>query len=252
MPDLNSPPLIMAWGDRSTQNLTSSAALNVYADFDQELLDSPNWSKFMSQFSYLQGLLSSKEITPNEIDLIWVGINESIGSVGGAAGSQAFVSNYTVKDGLVSSESVSRLLWVSGHEIFHMLSPYSFPIWISESLAQYYGYKSLSHAGDVSQTPAQLLKSQVTNIPHGTSGLYEASEMVVSQNDMGYYAVFYIKGAAFWEEIDTALTIKGASLDQYISYLSGERKSDVQLNGAFVGEIEQVIGEIEFAKISSH
>jgi len=251
LPKPDTAPLIMSWGRTSAQKIESNIQFNIYADNSQNILNDQSWSQLMSQYNYLQQLLSVGGPPNKGIDIIWVGIDADIGFLGGATGSQAFISNYAVENNQVSRNSLLRLHWVSGHEIFHMLSTYSYPLWITESLAHYYGYKSLSMAGVSYQTPVEIWESSLAKMPHASTGLYEANEMVENENDMSYYGLFYDKGAAFWQELDNELTRKETSLDEYIALLSEGDTSNAQLNRNFTIAIEKVLGNRKFAQLVS-
>ncbi len=251
LPASDEPPLIMAWGNSSAQKLESNLQFNIYADNAKGIMSNSSWSQLIAQYDYLIQLFPSKETSKKEIDLIWVGIDASVGSMGGAAGSQAFISNYIVKDKEVSQKSMVRVHWVSGHEIFHMLTTYTYPTWISESLAHYYGYKSLSIAGAESETPIDAWNKNKDRMPHATIGLYEAHDMVANKNDMSYYGLFYVKGAAFWEEIDIALNKKDSSLDEYLEILSGANQTNGQFNDTFVKAIIKTLGKSKYTQLVS-
>ncbi len=245
------PPLIMAWGNITEQKNEANVQFNLYTDNNFDVMNYQNWSQLFSQYDYLQQLLFSKGTEKKEIDLIWVGIDAKIGSMGGAAGKQAYVSNYVVENNQVSQKSFVRLHWVSGHEIFHMLTPFAYPTWISESLAHYYGFKSLRFADIKSETPIEMWEKNKNRMPHATSGLYEAHDKVVNKQDMSYYGLFYVKGAAFWYELDNELTKKGASLDSYLATLSGAEQSSGQFNSNFQVVIEKIIGKNKYDKLVS-
>ena len=243
LPDASEAPLIMVWGNSSAQKKYEGAYFNLYIDNSQRILKIISWKQLFAQFDYLNRLLVNDKKNNKNIDVVWVGYEKSYGFVGGAAGSQAYITNYAVENGKVNVSDISRLLWISGHEEFHMLSHYSFPLWVSESLAQYYGYKSLAKLGIASKSPAELWRLRKDKIPHSNAGLYFANKKVVDDKNMSYYGLFYEKGAAFWNELDGALKTKGTSLDSYIQLLSSTRSSLIELNKKFVAAVEKVVGK---------
>jgi hypothetical protein len=252
LPANDSAPLILVWGDSAAKKSNQKTHFNLYVDDLTRVLKEGSWAQVLAQFNYLQQLLLNDSEEKKDIDIVWIGIDESIGVLGGAAGSQAYISNYAVKGNQVSLNDLSRLYWISGHEEFHMLSSYSFPTWISESLAHYYGFKSLSAAGFSTQSPIDIWKTQVDKFPHSNTGLYKAHEMVVESNEMNYYGLFYNKGAAFWNELDEALIKKGSSLDLFISFLPNKNNSLAQLNKHFVTAIEKVLEKDDFSRLASN
>lgn len=251
LPTKNSAPLILVWGVHTAQNNSLKTQFKLYVDNSSRVLKDGAWTQLLSQFNYLQSLLLKGGKEKKDIDIVWIGNDESIGALGGAAGSQSYISNYAIKNNLVSFEDLSRLYWISGHEQFHMLSSYSFPIWISESLAHYYGYKSLSNKDFLSQSPVDVWGDNMHKTLYSNIGLYSANEKVAVSKDMSYYGLFYDKGAAFWHELDNELMKKGSNLDLFIGFLDNKDKSIAKLNDPFVTAIEQIIGREPFIKLVS-
>ena len=95
-------------------------------------------------------LFSDQEASDQYAELAWVGIDKKDEVLGGAAGATGFVSNYALENGAIDVISRERLFWISGHELFHTLSTYPYDLWASESLAHYYGYKSLIQDSQIS------------------------------------------------------------------------------------------------------
>lgn len=63
---------------------------------------------------------------------------------------------------------------------------------------------------------------------------------------MSYYALFYIKGAAFWQEPDQTLVRHGRSLDNYLPD-SGNHKA--ALPAGLTQTIVSVIGKAEWLRL---
>ena len=63
--------------------------------------------------------------------------------------------------------------------------------------------------------------------------------------------MFYIKGAAFWHELDILVSNKGYTLDKYLSLLSNSQKESGKLSQEFNFEITKVIGEQAFSEVTS-
>ncbi|BDY05254.1 hypothetical protein [Ferrimonas sp. YFM] len=241
LPSAIQPPLILPFGTPTAAFQEQETHFLVYTDImGRELTINHNQALLSSQYQYLSQLLNRTKATQQQLSLVWAGINESHGMIGGAAGSNAFVSNYAIGDGGISKQSKERLFWVSAHELFHMLAPYSYPTWLSESLAHYYGYKSLAKFGAPSNTPQRDWDSQRTKMPNSDARLYEAHTKVTQERQMQYYGLFYVKGAAFWQRLDELLMRHGDSLDNYLPQLA----EWVSQNGHFDSEFETTMSDI--------
>lgn len=228
----------------------SGRKFRIYTDSSGlALINERTQQRLNKQFSYLSSLFFPGDIPNTTIDIAWVGIDEERKTVGGAAGESAYISNYAISTNN-SEMSQERLFWVSGHETFHMISSYSYPLWIAESLAHYYGYKSLAQHGPTLITPIEEWDKQKNSVSNSKAGLYEAHTKVLN-NEGSYYGLFYGKGAAFWHDLDTRLENKDDSLDHYLSLLSNSQQGKEELSREFTTAIINIIGKQEFKQLVS-
>jgi hypothetical protein len=114
---------------------------------------------------------------------------------------------------------------------------------MSESLAHYFGYKSLSQDDKPILTPAEEWKKKHTLMPNSEAGLYKAHDEVTKNKDMRYYGLFYVKGSAFWYELDMFLKQNDDSLDHYLSLLAVPQGIDGKLSKEYIKAISRVIGD---------
>ncbi|MBU2712657.1 hypothetical protein [Zooshikella harenae] len=244
LPQSDQPPLLLAWGKPSTRINVENLKLTIYADNELLIHEIKTIKESLQkQYSYLQTVFSQPEHMNQVRDwsLIWVGIDKKHKSLGGAAGSEAYISNYLVDKKQLTKQSIPMLLKVSAHETVHSITEYPFPLWISESLAEYYAYKSMQFISYSVNDPLTEWKQKRNVIPHAKTGLYEANLKVSEQHDMSYYPLFYVKGAAFWQALDKALQDKQKTLDTFIPLLSTETTQH-KLNNAFIRQVEGIIG----------
>ncbi len=251
LPNRDEAPLLIIWGDSRADYQTEDLRFTIFTDnIGKRLFNRQTIKIFEAQYNYLNGLLSPKN-SSKIIRLVWVGIEKRWNKLGGAAGAESFISNYEVNRGKFDRRSKEKLLWISAHETFHMLVEYSYPIWISESLAHYYGYKSLALLGPTISSPAHEWTKSKLKVQFGAIGLYDAHQKVRQSNDMKYYGLFYDKGAAFWQELDNELLRKNDSLDRYLDLLEGSDDLSGSLDEDFVSAIENVIGAKTFALLKA-
>ena len=252
LPGPDEPPLIMPWGNYNVQEKNQDLEFTLFSDVAQRALSLQSRALFIAQYRYLRKLFSLPPHSGNQLDLILVGIDAGKGSIGGAAGSQAFIANYPEYPEGRAEESTSRTHWVAGHEMFHIISPHEFPLWISESLAQYYGYKSqVVVGGTTTINPLEMWAKDAAQLPHASSGLYQAHKMVSGKQDMSYYPLLYIKGAAFWQNLDVLLQTQGRSLDEFLSKLTSADLSSGELPDSFAKSVLGIIGGDRYKKLVS-
>ncbi len=220
LPGLHQPPLFLLAGEPDHARRVSDITFRFFhallpADFDQALLH----DSIELQLIYLTSLVSREahlKSTPSEIDVLILGIDESLGQVGGAAGHTAWLVNVAVGNDGISSTEMTRMLWLTGHELFHLLGLDSAPLWAAESLAHYYGYKSMR----ASEEADQLFQRMLEDLP--ATGLLEAHHNVTHRGEGHYYGLFYTRGAAFWRALDEQLfesTEGKNNLDEFLPML---------------------------------
>ncbi len=243
LPAETEPPLILVWGKASKTLVTAQTTLTLYKDDPTGALKAKNLPLLQKQLEFLQGLFATSKPATKNIDLAWVSIERKLGQIVGAAGKQTFLANFAVHEGATTPESVAKLHWVSAHKLFHLLSDTNYPLWISESLTQYFGYKSLKIAGVHSESPMDQWRMFKERFPHAATGLYEAHIKVAHHNDATYYPLFYIKGAAFWQTIDEELQKADKSLNQLMGTLTPQTSGIHELPQATLDDLRSSIPE---------
>lgn len=243
LPAPNQPPLILTWGKSTKTLATGQTVLTLFKDAPTSAMKAENLLALQQQLEYLQEVLGSEENAPSYIDLVWVAIDKELRQTAGAAGKQAFLANFAVTDGTATNDSIAKLHWVSAHELFHMLANQPYPLWISESLAQYYGYKSLEKAGLQTETPMEQWQIFKERYPHAATGLYEAHLNVTRDNNPNYYPLFYMKGAAFWQAVDQELQKAGTSLDEVLPQIKSAAPNDATLSSGTINLLKTTLSE---------
>ena len=236
----------MLWGATQRQVAVGEAKMTLTAD-NPMLYELGLHHLLIDSIQSLKAVFSDQALKKNW-SIVWLKKERSSGSVGGAAGKATFLANYPVEQGKLSEDAQARLHRISVHESIHLMSPYQFPLWINESLAEYYAWKMTDKAGLKTESPKQQWASMQTRYPHAKAGLYEADHKVTLLRDMSYYPLFYVKGAAFWQQIDQALSEHGKSLDTFVKILN---HSKTQLPADFVSAIQRIIGKPRWDTLES-
>ncbi|MDE1464020.1 hypothetical protein [Spartinivicinus poritis] len=245
------PPVFMVWGKKTGVIKIHNFKINIFSD--KELLYSKIPSikeELEKQYSYLSAVFLSdkQQITWS---LVWIAIDQKYNHLSGAAGANAYITNYLVDNGRLTDRTLPWLLRVSAHETVHVLSKYTLPTWINESLAEYYAFKTLTLSNIETRDPIQEWLKRKSAISHASSGLYHANRMVSEQHDMSFYPLFYLKGAALWQELDIALNEEGKNLDQYIRLLNKDDSHDPTINQSFIQSMVRELGSGLWESISS-
>ena len=256
LPKTNEPPLLLPFGDRAHTEELEGTNFNIYIH-QKDSKNSSQLRSLVSQFgktfTYLKDLNTTQKSTHKNVDIVWVEIDPALNTQGGAAGSSAFLANFSFNQSSLDSLSAARLLWISGHELMHMLSSAPLPLWMAESLAHYYGYKALKKTGfneQILQSAFESLKSHANSSP---IGLLEAQHQVAELNQRQYYPLFYSKGSLFWKVIDEAIqkNNNSTSLDDFLNTLFNYsyENEKASLPDKFVLELEKVLGKEKLSEI---
>ncbi len=229
MPEPHQPPLFLLAGEPDLTRRFADISFRFFhamlpADFDPTKLH----DSLEHQLTYLTSLVPREKRAasiPAEIDVLILGIDQSLDRVGGAAGHTAYLVNVAVGDDGISSTELVRLLWITGHELFHLLGLDSAPLWTAESLAHYYGYKSM----EASEKAQQLFDRMLEDLPE--MGLLQAHRRVTRQGEGQYYGLFYTRGAAFWRALDEHLSESTGSEYNLDAFLPMLREHEFGPNG---------------------
>jgi len=120
------------------------------------------------------------------------------------------------------------------------------PVWVGESLAQYYGLKALAASAIDSTAVASVRDRYIDASRPVTAGLVEWQRRS-DEGDPAAYALFYEQGATFWALVDAALARASGgrqSLDDLMpQLLESEFGPDGRLPASFVDRLEQVAGK---------
>lgn len=248
IPAENQPPLFYLAGKTLSSIKIANQRFDIYSNTDIGALLGPTQLKLQqAQFDYLMQVTAAKP--SQSISLLWLGVSPAQRNLGGAAGLNSYLANFHYDASGINVKSQQRLWWISGHELFHMLYSKSLALWQSESLAHYFGYKSLLKAGVQPEHTPLYYAEKAASGSVATAGLYLAQQKVAEQQDYRYYALFYDKGAAFWYELDLLLQQQDKSLDQYLPMLHLQHTEEYQLPAGFIEAVSQAVGKQRFEQL---
>lgn len=233
-------PLFFIWGKKPTPIKLPSLTVNIFTDRQGDtLLDKQKLVKWLEpRYEYIAKVFHTNNDYP--INVIWLARNANAKVSGGLAGYHSFLANYYVENNQLVKNTETILLHTSLHEYVHVASPYRYATWIEESLAEYYANKAVT-LGEFNTNSLERWQKIASAHPSFSAGLYEANQKLL-KGAVSYYSVLYIKGSAFWNEIDQHLLQHNTSLDQFIPYLAGTN-DNVELPKVFIDKVEPIIGK---------
>lgn len=255
LPTIKEPFLFLVWGKTPTSVNLVGKQFEIYSDKIAESIDK---RRLMIQLEpnlrYLNKVFTNQlgDHIERPISVIMLGQDDRVlKDAGGAAKDHMALVNYYTQGAGFAENWEPRFQETMLHEYVHLLVPCSsFPRWACESLADYYSYKSLS-LGHLNNTALELWQRSNKNALNKL-GLYEIDKKFWETKSFNYYALFYIKGAAFWNELDIALNKKYRNLDNYLHLLVLEPATyQSTLPQVFTSQMIEIIGNEKFKQLSA-
>lgn len=251
VPSSKQAPLFMIVGVPDNRIQLESTSFNLFSGHLPKNFNTQNFYRsYGRQLSYLYKLMKTvnASLPPESVDVLILGIDGTLGELGGAAGVDTYLANIVLTDGRVATQERVKHLWVAAHEMVHILGLGTGALWATESLAHYYGFKSF----DKNKQADRLFKNMLNDMEH--IGLLKAQQLV-AQGEGQYYSQFYIKGASFWRDLDGAIMAASQSkrsLDNYLGMLvKGEFGANGELPVDFQKRVTEVIGERKMSGLLS-
>lgn len=256
VPPVHGGPEFYVLGEASTsQRRLGGLEVTYVADSAARVRQLGLEARHAAALRYLTKLVPAPQAAaPSDRSLlvVWLGVSESRGAAGGAAGSRSFLANYVLGSPANSGRNTALTTLIAAHEQFHQLvdvlrselPPQPSFVWFNESMAHYYGLKALAMADPSPSAKAvrDRFIDRQRDIEHGLLELnrrYEAGDQAV-------YELFYSQGATFWYEVDTAIqtaTRGQQSLDDHLlPLLRGALQADGSLPVSFIDQLREVTG----------
>ena len=159
--------------------------------------------KALNYFKFVIG--EEKSRSQNDLSVVWFGAPRERHQASGAAGYDTIMANYIVgQDDPKQAEQLLSLMLVF-HEQFHQMSSGSHPIWMGESLANYYALKALSRAFPDNESERAIWNRFINTQAPPSIGLLDIQKQIIETGNRQNYGLLYTQGASFWFEIDEAI-----------------------------------------------
>jgi hypothetical protein len=146
-----------------------------------------------------------------KMTVFWFGLHTTLRTVGGSSGYRTMAVNYLRSNPHSPISARERelrryvLLFVLLHEQFHISGVGTAPLWLKESLAQYYALKSLRKSDEVdAKLWRRMYRKMVRRAPKDTT-LIALQRRFERKRDKKAYGGFYTLGLRFLFELDRAI-----------------------------------------------
>jgi len=240
LPQSEEPPLLLVLGQKKEDIQIKNKTITVQSDSKVVMNHLSIWKPTLKhQLNYISRIFPAPNSSSWQIAFFSSHFNFT--SRRGVIGKNTVVVNTPMQGGMLTDESIHSMLVFAAHESVHLLENRQHPVWAAESLAEYYGIKSLFGTGYAMDKPVENWRTFAKNFSLSGTGLIQANENVTKKNLHQYYPIFSIKGAAFWYELDKALQSKHSDLDDMIKFLDFDENG--QFSQGFIERLTRIVGE---------
>lgn len=203
---VNEPPNFYNLGNpprRAVDN--GSYSLNYIGENLDAVLSIISPKDHMEAIKYLRSVLGKYARNVDRLDVNWFGVPRERREASGAAGFDTILANYIIaKDTPKREEQLLSLMLVL-HEQFHQLDSGAYPIWMGESLANYYALKAMRKIYPEDEA-ATLVWDRFIDIERPIDiSLTQIQSEISNDNNRQNYGLLYTQGASFWYELDTEI-----------------------------------------------
>ena len=186
----------------------------------------------MEAIEYLRSILGVTARTEERLNVNWFGAPHERHEASGAAGYDTILANYILPHDNPNRTDQLLTLMLVFHEQFHQLNSASQPIWISESLANYYALKALKEIYP-EDSAAKSVWDRFINAERPIDiSLLQIESEITNDNNRENYGLLYTQGASFWYELDEELQSNSfgkLNLDNYLpEIMTLDLQSDTQ------------------------
>ncbi|MFD1261868.1 hypothetical protein [Entomomonas asaccharolytica] len=255
LPTREQPFLFWVWGKAPTHVTVANKQFEVFSDKSAEPINKRMLMvKVEPNLRYLNQVFTSQlgDYIKKPISLVMLERNDRVmEDAGGVAQDHVALVNYYTYGYQLAEDWEVRFHKTMLHEYVHLLVPCeTFARWTCESLADYYAYKALT-VGRLNTTAIHRWYRQSMSRPNKL-GMYQIDKRFWQTGSWSYYSLFYVKGAAFWNELDSLLHKKYRNLDSYLQLLVMEPNHyQTDLPQPFVNKMIEIIGEQDYKKLSA-
>ncbi len=202
----NEPPNYFNLGNAPSLSVSNSVdSLNYIGDDLDTVLSIINPEDHLKAIEYLRSVLGASARTVEKLDVNWFGAPRERREASGAAGYDTILANYIVSNDTPKREEQLLSLMLIFHEQFHQLDSAAHPVWMAESLANYYALKALRKIYPEDEA-VNLVWGRFIDIDRPINiSLRQIQSEISNDNNRQNYGLLYTQGASFWYELDVAI-----------------------------------------------
>lgn len=218
---INAPPNFYVIGNAPQKSVSQEKnRLTYFGDDLQTVLSVIEPAKHLAAIDYFKSVIGSENSRDeNDLSVVWFGAPRVRREASGAAGYDTILANYIIPEDAPRLEEQLLSLMLVYHEQFHQLDTASHPVWIGESLANYYALKALKKSFPNNEIANKIWKRFIDETRPIDIGLFEIQKQISDNQNRQNYGFLYTQGATFWSEIDAAIqevSLNDKTLDDFM------------------------------------
>jgi len=191
---------------------------------------------------YLTQTAGARQLVPLRSTVVWLAGATDDGRPIGVAGHRTLLLSAAKRDGRLQQGELA-LAWILREQLLQSM-PAGVPVWVRESLAQYYAVKALRRSRLPPDAVAAAERRLVDPAYPPQAGLRETARRVLA-GDASARADLHLLGAAFWDRIDRAIVRKSGfrTLDSMLPRLLAADWPDDGLPAPVLDRLYHYAGE---------
>ena len=248
---VNEPPNFYNLGNppsRSVNNRTDS--LNYIGDDLGTVLSIISPEDHLKAIEYLRSVIGVSARTVDRLDVNWFGVPRERREASGAAGYDTILANYIISEDQPKREEQLLSLMLIFHEQFHQLDNGAHPVWMGESLANYYALKALRKIYPDDQAASLVWDRFITIGQPVDISLTQIQFEISNDNNRQNYGLLYTQGASFWHELDIEIQKKSAGQNSLDTLMHKIMTLDLNSEGGAWQKIKPLFTMLPASKLN--
>jgi hypothetical protein len=191
---------------------------------------------------YLIRTAGARQLAPLRSTVVWFGGLTDDGMPIGIAGHRTLLLSAAKRDGRIQHAEMA-FAWMLREQLLQSM-PERVPLWVRESLAQYYAIKALRRS-ELPPAAIAAAEKRFVDSTHPPRGRLREAQRRVQAGDEAARAELRTTGAAFWERVDRAIVRKSGfrTLDSVLPRLLAADWPDDRLPAAGLDLLHRYAGD---------
>lgn len=248
---VNAPPNFYNLGNPPSRSLNNGTdSLNYIGDDLGAVLSIISPEDHLKAIEYLRSVIGSSARTVERLDVNWFGAPRERREASGAAGYDTILANYIISEDQPKREEQLLSLMLIFHEQFHQLDNGAHPVWMGESLANFYALKALRKIYPDDQAASLVWDRFITIDQPVDISLTQIQSEISNDNNRQNYGLLYTQGVSFWHELDIEIQKNSGGQDSLDTLIHKIMALDLNSQGGAWQKIKPLFAMLPASKLN--